>query len=109
MAGPQNAIIGNDFGIDLPETDFPQRDLTDEKKMAKFTRTAEYARQKAWAEAKIKHYQTFLPDGRKLSEAPSSELSAHWIAANEIISVLNEFMTSYELANEIVEETLNVG
>lgn len=104
MAGPANAIMGDDFGTDIPETNIPDNQLLDEKKMAKFTRTAEYARQKRWIDEKVKYYKQFTPDGRPIASVDPNNLATHWVVANEIISVLEEFRTSYEEAAEIVKE-----
>jgi hypothetical protein len=101
----QNGIIGEgDFGTSIPETQQEENPLVEERKMAKFTRTAEYKRQKAWVEDKIKLYQNYLPDGRKVASMPMAERGEHWTVANEIIQVLNEFLTSYESSVEIVKE-----
>lgn len=104
MAGPQNGIVGNDYGIDLPESEYTNEQIDEVKKMAKFTRTAEYARQKTWAEAKIKFYQNYLPSGKPLSSVEPDKMAAHWIAANEIIAVLTEFINSYETSAEEIKE-----
>jgi hypothetical protein len=102
MTESANAILGDDYGTQLPQTQVDPESVVESKKMAKFTRTAEYKRQKEWVESKISFYQRYMPDGRLLSGVDTNELSSHWVAANEIISVLNEFLTSYDLA---VEET----
>lgn len=104
MAGPQNGIVGNDYGIDIPETEYTDDQLVDVKKMAKFTRTAEYARQNAWAEAKIKFYQQYLPNGQDISTVAPETRDAYWVAANEIIKLLNEFLTSYESSAEEIKK-----
>lgn len=104
MAGPVHGIVGNDYGIDIPETEYTDEQLAEVRKMAKFTRTAEYARQKDWAEAKIQFYQKYLPNGKPVSEAEAKEKAEHWVAANEIIGLLNEFMRSYESSAEEIAE-----
>lgn len=101
--GPQNGIVGNDYGIDLPETKIDDEQLIETKKMAKFTRTAEYARQKMWVDAKIAFYQKYLPNGTPVSAATASERAEHWVAANEIIAILQEFLSSYETSAQEVE------
>ncbi len=104
--GAQNGIIGDQAfeSLEVPETQPDNQFLAEDKKMAKFTRTAEYKRQKRWAEDKIRFYQQYLPDGRDISSVPIAEIGTKWVQANEIIKTLNEFLNSYEGAVVSVKE-----
>ncbi len=98
---PQNGIIGDiDGGIDIPETEVHEELADEVKSMAKFTRTAEYKRQKAWGEQVIDFYETKLPDGRDISSVPMNERGEHWTVANEVIKVIKGFLASYEESAE---------
>ena len=106
MAGAVNALIGDEFGIDLPEKEVVPVDLTVEKNMAKFSQSAEFKKIKAHFEERIVFYQTHLPNGDDIGAVtPTQE---QWVAANLIIAELKAVLNMYELANEIVVEAENV-
>lgn len=101
----QNAIIGdNDYGTSLPETTIDTDSLAIEKKAAKFSRTAEYKRLKEHMDARVKFYQTFLPDGRAIITGSKDEQIAAWDRANCVIAEFTEIMNFYETAQEMVKE-----
>lgn len=100
--GPQHGLIGEDFGVDLPVMQVPERDLTIEKNAAKFSRTKEFQNLKRHLEERIATYQTFLPDGRVLSGPnPTAE---DWRVANLVIAEFKAVIAAYENAQQVVEE-----
>lgn len=99
--GAQNGIIGDDFGIDLPQTQVPEQDLTVEKNMAKFSKTAEFKKLKSYLNERIAYYQTHLPGGKVVGEdMPTPE---DWVVANAIIAEFKSVLVLYEAAGEAVE------
>lgn len=102
--GPQQGLIGDAFGIDLPEIEIDQTLLNEEKKMAKFSRTAEFKRQKEYLNSRIEFYQTKLPNGSEvgLDVAPSAE---DWRVANRVIGEFKAFLAQYEYAQDGVDGT----
>lgn len=105
--GPKNAIIGDNQLPELPRTEVPQQDLSVEKKMAEFSRTAEFQRLKNYAEERIGFYQSYLPNGDPVIKDPSlslSELGARWLASNIVIGEFRSLINAYEQASQIVRE-----
>jgi hypothetical protein len=104
--GPQNGVMGDDnFGTELPETQVDQEQLLEEKKLAKYSQSEEYQRLKLFLENKIQFYQTFLPDGRPVTEVSQREREGMWVAANVIISEFKQLIEAYEGAFEAVKES----
>lgn len=98
-------IIGDAYPTELPVTDVPTQDLTEEKKMAKFSKTAEFKRLKSHIQERIDFYQKFLPNGTSVLEADTvEELGQKWLVANAIVTEFNAIIDAYELANEAVKD-----
>lgn len=104
MTGPVNAPLGDlDEPTKLPETQVPEEALVEEKKLARYSQTAEYRRLKEFLEDRVKFYQTYLPNGDPVeSKEPSV---ANWIAANVIIKELTNILSEYERAREVVKDS----
>ena len=100
----KHGIIGDSFITDIPETKVEESQLNEEKKLARFSKTAEYKRLKGYLEERIKFYQSFLPDGRSLHGLNKQELGEKWPIANAIIGELKTIIETYEGANEVVRE-----
>lgn len=100
---PQNAILGDDTGVALPQMEIEQEALTDELKMAKYSKTAEFKRIEAWCEERIAFYQSFLPNGLEvgLEVQPTAE---DWRVANRVIGELKALMNAYEIAKTAVKD-----
>lgn len=104
MNGAQNAIVGDqDLPTTLPETQVPEAALTDEKKMAKYSKSAEFKRLKDFMEARIKFYQRFYPSGQRVQDIPDQERGAYWQAACIVITEFENVLSEYDLAREAVE------
>jgi hypothetical protein len=101
---PENVLMGDmSNGIDLPQAEIEELDLTDEKKMAKYSKSAEFKRIQEHCQERIEFYQTKLPNGAEigLDVAPSTE---DWRVANRVIGELRLLMNMYETAAQIVKE-----
>lgn len=99
--GAKNALIGEDFGTDLPEMQVSEQDLAAEKDMARFSKSKEFKKLKEHLEERIKFYQTYLPDGRALgSTIPTAN---DWVVANTVIGEFKAVLGAYEQAREAVE------
>ena len=101
--GPQNGLVGDSFGIDLPETLVETNDLVEEKQMAKFSRTKEFKRLKEQIERRIKFYQGCLPDGRPLTAVDKAERGEQWVIANVVIGEFQMLINQYEEAAEVTK------
>lgn len=104
--GPSNAIIGdNDLPTQLPVTQIPDLVLEEEKKLAKFSKSAEFQRLKNYIEGRIDFFQHNLPDGTpiEVSKMTHEERMAHWMAANIVIREFNNLLNQYEQAREAVK------
>lgn len=104
--GPQNVITGDEFAADIPQTEMPEENLSEERKAAKFSRTAEFARLKKHLEDRRAFYQSYLPSGQPIAAAdavPLQQRGEHWSVANAIIAEINSIIGFYEQANEAVK------
>lgn len=104
MAGPQHGILGDEYGIDLPETEVSNQELMEEKRMAKFSKTREFQTLKARMQSRIEFYQTQLPDGRPLTEVDAPERANQWMVANIVIGEFKAVLEAYEQAGTIVAQ-----
>lgn len=101
---PQNGIIGDVTSTELPQITEDPNFLSEERKMAKYSRSSEFKRIQEHCESRIAFYQNFLPDGRMVGEAtPTGE---DWRVANRIIAEFNALLSSYENAKEATREVL---
>lgn len=100
MAGPQNAIIGEDanYGLDLPETQTDDQAFAEIQKTAKFSRTAEFKELKKHLEGRIEFYQSFLPGGQPLDAVEPGKLGEMWAVADKIINEFRAVINAYEEA-----------
>lgn len=101
--GAQNGLIGESFGIDLPQTVVETNDLVEEKQMAKFSRTKEFKRLKEQMERRIAFYQGCLPDGRPLTDVDTAERAQQWVIANVVIGEFKMLINQYEEAAEVTK------
>lgn len=102
----QNGIIGDEFGIDIPETVVDDVELVAEKKAARYSRTREYKRLKEHFESRIVFYQGHLPNGEDVTTStPSLE---DWRVANAIIKEFNTVINFYETSSDIVKDAENL-
>lgn len=100
---PQNILIGDSTGVELPQMEASEDLLVEEKKMAKYSRSAEFKRIQEHFNERIKFYQSKLPDGRDIGvgQLPTPE---EWVIANAIIAEFNLVIDMYERAAEAVKE-----
>lgn len=104
MSGPQNAVVGDlDQPTDIPSTQVSDDILEDERKVAKYSKTAEFQRLKQFMEERIVFYQHFLPDGRPIKET-DKDLDVNWRVANIVIG---EFKTVLNVYAQAAEEVAN--
>lgn len=102
--GPNNGIVGDAMGIDLPEMEVEPGFLNDEKKLAKFSRTAEFKRLKDYIDTRVIFYQTCLPDGRPVAGVSKQERIDAWDGANLVIMELTNILGQYDAAAEAVKD-----
>lgn len=105
MSGPVNSPIGDlDEPTNLPVTTVPEDVLAEEKKLAKYSQTAEFKRLKDYLEARISFFQNYLPDGRPINALdPDVNLSEQWRAANIVIAEFKGVLAEYANAKEVVD------
>lgn len=107
--GPQNGIMGDDasFGTDIPETQIPVDDLSRERNMAKFSKSAEYKILKELMGSRMQHWRQFVPGGPAgdiaINQLPNEERGWRWLAADAIILEFQSILNAYEMANEAVK------
>ncbi len=108
--GAQNAVVGDVADIsELPQTKVQDQDLQNEKNMAKFSKTKEFKLLKDHIEARIKFFQTQMPDGTPTVTKPVEELVAHWKVANLVIGEFQAILDAYENAQNVVNDARRAG
>lgn len=102
--GPQNGIIGDNYGIDLPSLQVDKDVLAEERAKARFSKSKEFKRLKEQMEARIDFYQKALPDGRPLTAAGDMvEIGQMWVIANAVIGEFKMLIADYENAAEVTK------
>lgn len=105
MSGPQNAVVGDvDSPMTLPETKVPEEVLTEEKKMAKYSKSAEFKRLKEFMEARIKFYQQYYPSGQRVQDIPDEERGKYWQAACIVVTEFENILSEYDQASSAVDD-----
>lgn len=94
-------IIGDDYGTSLPEMAVDKVEMMEEKKAARFSKTAEFKKLKEHLESRIEFYQQYLPDGRPVNSQAKPE---DWIIANTVIGEFKAIINAYELARETLKD-----
>ena len=102
--GPANGIIGDAMGTELPQAVLPEKDLQEERAMARFSKTKEFKRLKVHLEERIKFFESQLPSTvlPEQSEKTNAQLGEDWRIANLVIAELRGIISAYELAKDIV-------
>lgn len=106
MGDSENAIIGDQYPVELPDTAIDEVSLDNEKRLARFSKTKEFKRLKEAIEAKIAFYKTWLPSGEHITDPKFSmeELGRRWMVASAVIAELQSIIDAYEQANEVVKD-----
>lgn len=105
MSGARNAVMGEaDSPIELPKTQVPEEVLTDEKKMARYSQSAEFKRLRKFMQDRIEFFQKYFPNGQRVQDLPESERSAYWQAACIVVSEFQGVLDEYERAREVVSD-----
>lgn len=99
----QHGIIGDNQLTQIPETQADEESLLEEKRVARYTKTPEYKKQREYWEERIKFYQSYLPDGRSLATVSSQERTDHWAVANLVIQEIQTLMSYYDNVKAGVE------
>ena len=111
MAGPQNAIIGDDanYGTDIPEYQ-AENDaaFAEMKKTAQFSRTTEFKALKKKLESRIEYYRRYQPGGSgsdiALRDMANEERGWRCLVSDIVISEFEAVIAAYELAYEAVKD-----
>jgi hypothetical protein len=100
--GPSNAIIDDGTGVELPRLTQDEDLLVEEKKMAKYSKTAEFKRIQNHFQERIEFYQKYLPNGTPVAVASDQDVLTHWRTANILIDEFNQVINMYETARDVV-------
>lgn len=103
--GPQNAVVGESFATDLPQTEVSNQDLAIEKNMARFSRSKEFQVLKDHLEQRIKFFENHFPNGDPIAaEKDLPKLAQNWVVANLVIGEFKAVLDAYERANEAFKD-----
>lgn len=113
MSGPSNVAQGDlDEPTQLPVTQVPEDELSEEKKLAEYSQTAEYKRLEKYLTDRASFYQNFLPNGDKVEGTPQGQFTPPTAGANDVIQwkvaciVIKEIgsiLAAYQNAREAVD------
>lgn len=106
---PQNAVIGDESGVDLPQAPMDETALNELKAKAKYSKTKEYKELKAKADERIEFYQKFLPNGQPVGTATKGDMERKWEMANLLIAEFQQLFSEHENATQILREEFNEG
>lgn len=77
--------------------------------MAKYAKSKEFQKIKAFCTDRINFYQTCLPDGRPVDQVDLKDLDKSWQVANIIVREFTALMNIYETAQTTVDEAAKNG
>ena len=103
---PSNGIIGDNTSVDLPQLQQDPNELIEEKKMAKYSKTAEFKRIQEHFLNRIDFYQQYLPDGRPVAGITDKERTDGWAVANLLVSEFNQVIDMFENAKQVVDDEI---
>jgi hypothetical protein len=101
---PQNGLIGDVSATELPQMEIDETILVEEKKMAKYSKTAEFKRIQNHFQDRIAFYQTYLPDGRPVATVSNQERLDNWAVANILVKEFDQVINLFDNARNVVEE-----
>lgn len=102
---PQNGIIGDETGVDLPQTPVNDEAIIELRKKARFSKSKEFKDLRDAMDNRIEFYQKFLPSGMGVD---ISKVSAEdWRVANIVISELEAVKSAYDGSVELLKEAEN--
>lgn len=106
--GPQNVIIGDNFGTEFPQPQIEDDQLNDLKNAARFSKTKEFKKLKELIEARINYWQQFVPGAGvgdiQVDQLSNEERGWRWLAADQTIKELQRIINAYEGAEEYVKD-----
>lgn len=106
----ENGIVGDQDGpTEIPQTQISEDLLTQEKNLAKYSKTKEFKELKSYLEARIEFFKNYLPDGKEVRFLAEPEMGIKWVVANNVINEFNAVLTRYEQARSIVKQADSNG
>lgn len=106
MSGPQNAIVGDlDEPTQIPETEVDLETLGEVKKMAKYSKTAEFKRLEQYIQDRISFFSRHFPNGTPIDQIPKEERDGYWVAACIITREFQSIIDEYSRAREDAAQT----
>lgn len=101
---PDNILLGDATGTDLPQKPVDETALNEVKTKAKYSRSKEYKELKAKADERIIFYQRFLPGNIPPEMVTDAERAKYWAIANIVIAELQQLFGEYGAAEQILKD-----
>ncbi len=101
---PNNGIIGDESGIELPQAPVDETAINELRAKAKYSRSKEYKELREKAQIRIDFYKTFLPDGRPIATANKVERAEAWGFANLLIAEFEQLFGENDNAEQLLKE-----
>lgn len=107
MSGPDNVILGDNTGVELPQKPEDTDAVNELRRKAKYSRSKEYAELRQKAQARIDFYQKFLPNGQPIGTANKGDMERKWELANLLIAEFEQLFGEHENAAQILKDEYN--
>lgn len=101
---PDNAIIGDAQGIDLPQAVPDESAKLELASKAKYSKSKEYKDLRQKAEDRIGFYQKFLPNGQLVGTASKADMERKWELANLLIAEFQQLFSEHDNADALLKE-----
>lgn len=102
-----NAIIGDQTGVELPQTPVDEEAIIELRKKARFSKSKEFKELREAMEARIEFYQNFLPSGELVAIASKEKAQDNWRLANIVIAELKAVLSAYDDSVELLKDLDN--
>lgn len=77
--------------------------LAEEKSMAKYSRSKEFAIFRARMESRMDFYRSYLPGGQPVVDVTEEERGKYWAVADIVIREFNSILADYDNKEEAVK------
>lgn len=99
---PQNSLVSDFTGVELPEMPVDDSAKVELEKRKKYSKTKEYRELRAKAQERIEFYKHNLPAG--YNDATAERKAQMWGFANLMIAEFEQLFSEHENADELLKD-----
>jgi len=105
----EHVMTGDTFGTDLPKTQISEELLTEEKNLAKYSKSKEFKEIREYWENRKTFFMSYTPSGSEIRfQVPNDDIAQMWVLANNMINEINAFLSRYDNAVDVMEQVNDV-